>query len=209
MEITGRERNAPHATVPAAELTITRAGPAPGADSPARMTPFPSGAPTPSIQRNRIVSIFERKQRLIKTRLQMKIILTFVGLAIVATVFQVVLVNKSMTAIAQRMPQEGDLLLSELPGVIRSTAMLGIAFLVPFMIGVGLVLTNRIAGPIYRFEQYLTQVATGQHDGPVTIRKGDELQELAERINLAVRALEQGEKVPERQRLGKQKKSAA
>ena len=164
---------------------------------------------SPSIQRNRIVSILERKQRLIKTRLQMKVILTFVGLAIVATVFQVVLINKSMTAIAQRMPQEGDLLLTELPSVIRSTALMGIAFLVPFMIGVGLVLTNRIAGPIYRFEQYLGQVATGQHEGPVTIRKGDELQELAERINTAVRALEKGEKAPERQRLGQQSRKAA
>lgn len=133
---------------------------------------------------------FHRKRQLIKSRLQLKLILSLMGVACLATLFQIILVNRAMTELSARLPREGDLLLQAIPGIVRSSVVLTIAFLVPFMMGVGLVLTHRIAGPIYRFEQYLASVAAGEHTGPCKIREGDELTELCDSINVAVAALE-------------------
>jgi len=53
----------------------------------------------------------------------------------------------------------------------------------------GILLTFRLAGPIYRFEQYLRSVARGEQIGPCKIRKGDELQFLCDAINDATEPL--------------------
>ena len=151
----------------------------------------------------------ERKKRLVKTGLQLKVILTFIGIAVVASLFQVVLLNRSMAELAERMPHDGDLLMAELLPIARTNIGLSLAFLVPFMLGMGLILTHRIAGPIYRFEAFLEQVIRGENDGPVRIRKGDEFQELANRINETVAALEMRKPKTDRVRIGKQGRSEA
>ncbi|MHC4375654.1 MAG: hypothetical protein ACYS26_03545 [Planctomycetota bacterium] len=133
---------------------------------------------------------FHRKRQLVKSRLQLKLILSLMGVACLATLFQIILVNRALSELGAQLPREGDLLLQAIPSLIRSSVMLTLAFLVPFMMGVGLVLTHRIAGPIYRFEQYLTAVAAGEHKGACKIRQGDELQDLCDAINDAVSALE-------------------
>jgi signal peptidase II len=133
---------------------------------------------------------FHRKRQLVKSRLQLKLILSLMGVACLATLFQIILVNRALSELGAQLPREGDLLLQAIPSLIRSSVVLTLAFLVPFMMGVGLVLTHRIAGPIYRFEQYLKSVAAGEHTGPCKIRQGDELQELCDVINEAVAALE-------------------
>lgn len=152
---------------------------------------------------------FKRTRLLIKTRLQIKVILTFIGVSAVAALFQVFLLSRSLSLLAERMPKEGDLLLDELPGIVRSASLLSLAFLVPFMVGVGLVLTHRIAGPIYRFETYLGQVVRGEASGPVRIRKGDEFQELCTLINDAVSAVEARSSKQDRLVLGQRSRSRA
>jgi signal peptidase II len=53
----------------------------------------------------------------------------------------------------------------------------------------GILITHRIAGPIYKFERYLESIARGEEQGDCKLRKGDELHDLCERLNTAVRAL--------------------
>jgi hypothetical protein len=148
---------------------------------------------------------FKRSRMLVKQRLQFKVILTFIGISSVAALFQVYLLSRSLGLLAERMPKEGDLLLHELPMIVRSSTLLSLSFLVPFMAGVGLVLTHRIAGPIYRFETYLSQVVRGEHTGPVRIRKGDEFQTLCTLINDAVGAVESRSEKSDRQVLGQKR----
>jgi hypothetical protein len=64
---------------------------------------------------------------------------------------------------------------------------------------VGVLSTFRIAGPIYRFEQYLRQVVKGEAEGPCRIRDGDELWDLCDLINQATAPLRMrhGEDEPE------------
>jgi hypothetical protein len=148
---------------------------------------------------------FKRSRLLVKNRLQIKVILAFIGISSVAALFQVYLLSRSLSLLAERMPKEGDLLLNELPMIVRSSTLLSLAFLVPFMAGVGLVLTHRIAGPIYRFETYLGQVVRGEQSGPVRIRKGDEFQDLCTLINDAVSAVENRSSKTDRQILGQRR----
>jgi signal transduction histidine kinase len=61
--------------------------------------------------------------------------------------------------------------------------------LLPTMLVVGILVTHRIAGPVYRFEQYLGALARGENPGPCHIRRGDELQELCQQINAAFETL--------------------
>ncbi len=54
-----------------------------------------------------------------------------------------------------------------------------------FVIGVGLsiLVSHRVAGPIYRFEKIFDKLLEGDLKQKVFLRKNDELQELAEKIN--------------------------
>ena len=133
---------------------------------------------------------FERKRQLVHARLQLKLILSLTGVACLASVLQIALVHRAISELGAQLPYEGDLLLKAAAGIMRSSLLLTLAFLVPLMMGVGLFLTHRIAGPIYRFEQHLRAVASGMHAGDCRIRRGDELHDLCDSINAAVRALE-------------------
>lgn len=58
-------------------------------------------------------------------------------------------------------------------------------------IGFSILVSHRIAGPIYRFEKVLDRLAKGELDYNVSIRKKDELQELAQKFDKAVQYLRQ------------------
>ena len=56
-------------------------------------------------------------------------------------------------------------------------------------LSVGVLFTFRIAGPVYRFEQFLSAVVRGERPRDFRLRKGDQLTELAALINDATRPL--------------------
>jgi signal transduction histidine kinase len=124
-----------------------------------------------------------RRQRLIKSGLQLRLIAVFLGLAAISGALQVILINRSILSLARHNVVRDDALLKALPDILTSNLLLTLGFLVPLMGYVGLLLTQRIAGPIYRYERYLDSVVAGEHRGPCKIRKGDELQDLCDRIN--------------------------
>ncbi|MFA5411112.1 MAG: hypothetical protein WC321_04530 [Candidatus Omnitrophota bacterium] len=45
------------------------------------------------------------------------------------------------------------------------------------------ILSYRIAGPVYRIEKELEERITGSKQGPITLRRNDELQSLVEKVN--------------------------
>jgi methyl-accepting chemotaxis protein len=67
-----------------------------------------------------------------------------------------------------------------------------LAFVTPLVIFIGLVLSNRIAGPIYRIQKYLRRVSSGNLDNELKLRKNDELQDIAGSINDLVSRLRSG-----------------
>jgi len=130
-----------------------------------------------------------RKIRLIKPRLQTKIILNFVCLALVASLAQVIIVSNSLLNIAPEMNEGAAVLRERMPHIMANALTWSLGLLVPFMTGLGVVLTFRVAGPTYRFEQFMKSIARGEDPGVCRIRERDELHELCDAINEAVTVL--------------------
>ena len=128
-----------------------------------------------------------RVRKLSKPRMQLRLTLTFVSLAVFASLSTVILVESVMSqALADAGVDAQNI--DTLGSILR--AMIGtLLVLVPVMTAVGIVVTNRIAGPVYRLETHLAEIARGAHPEPCRLRKGDELQDLCEVMNEAVDTL--------------------
>jgi methyl-accepting chemotaxis protein len=135
---------------------------------------------------------FWRRKRLIKPSLQLKLIVTFAALFASVFLLQTLLMHWQLAELGV---DRQATVPSEVVSVIVGR-MQWLAFLVclPLTLIVGVAVTFRWAGPIYRFEQHLAAIARGENVGPCRIRKGDELHDLCTRINEAVDALRAGQR---------------
>ncbi len=141
-----------------------------------------------------------RRKKLIKFPLQMRLVATFLAIACAAALFQVFLLNRSIMSLVADLPKEGEIVLNQLPTLLLINLGLTFAVLFPIMVMVGIAVTHRIAGPVYRFEQHLDAIARGEHPGECRIRTNDELHDLCEKINRAVARLREDAEVAERMR---------
>ncbi len=77
-------------------------------------------------------------------------------------------------------------LLFDIVNKVNLVLLLRLIFLSPMVILIGLVLSNRIAGPIYRIRRFLDKVYDGHYECTLKLREKDELQDLAESLNQLV-----------------------
>jgi methyl-accepting chemotaxis protein len=145
-----------------------------------------------------------RRDKLVRPRLQLRLILVFLGVALFALLFQFALFAAVLSNLATDLPQDGAILLEESTGVAITILVVSLSVLLPLSFFVGVLATFRIAGPIYRFERHLEAVAAGEDPGPCKIRTGDELHELCDKLNKALERMRQAgafrrqpERVPE------------
>lgn len=131
----------------------------------------------------------KRRIKIIKPRFQLKLVGTFVGLAALAVLLQAVLLAHRLVQLSGDLPAGGPYLFDALPGLLGEILLFAFGLVLPLIFAVGVLVTHRIAGPVYRFEQHLRAVARGEDVGPCRIRSGDELVELCELINQAVERL--------------------
>jgi hypothetical protein len=125
----------------------------------------------------------KRRIKIIKPELQLKMICIFVGLSALGILLQSVLVAHRLNQLSADIPVGGQYIVDALPGLLAEIIVFTFGLVLPLIFAVGVLVTHRIAGPVYRFEQYLGQVARGEDVGPCRIRKGDELQDLCSAIN--------------------------
>lgn len=130
-----------------------------------------------------------RLRKLSRPGLQLKLVGSFLGMTATALLLQFLLLGGKLTSMMAQIPRHGGDLAEEVPGLLLSVLGLSAVVVLPLMFGLGVVLTHKIAGPVYRFEEYLGQIARGEKVGPCRIRKNDELQELCRRLNSAVARL--------------------
>lgn len=130
-----------------------------------------------------------RWNKLIKPRLQMRLVLVFAGISVTSLLMQFLLMQSCMVDLASRMPTGGEYVFDTLPDMLQSVLITSLCVILPLILGVGVLVTFRVAGPVYRFEQYMKHVAAGESVGPCRIRKGDELQELCDAINSAMASM--------------------
>lgn len=131
----------------------------------------------------------QRTVRLVRPGLQLRLILSFAGVASLALGLQFVLFMSALARAANQLPSDGSILQARTTGILIGVFVTSFALLLPALFGIGLVLTHRIAGPVHRFEAFFEQLARGERPAPVHLRKGDELQELGQLINRATAPL--------------------
>ncbi|MBK7875519.1 MAG: HAMP domain-containing protein [Planctomycetes bacterium] len=132
-----------------------------------------------------------RRQRLIQPRLQLRLVSSFVGLSVLALALQFILLAAMLTNIASELPQDGPFLMQELPSMLWWVLLLSVGLCLPLTFCVGVIVTFRIAGPLHRIQKHLEALARGEDPGECTLRKDDELKDLARALNEATRALRQ------------------
>ena len=67
--------------------------------------------------------------------------------------------------------------------LINIRIIISILLVTPLIAMIGVYLSHKIAGPIFRMERYVNEMATGNLQTRLILRKGDELLSLAEGIN--------------------------
>jgi len=128
---------------------------------------------------------FKRKQYIIKRGLQFRFVGIVFALALLAsavtgyTVFATgwTLLGEKLTNVY---PQ------GRLVAIFRTTNMAlarNLFFASPFIFLLGFLFSHRIAGPVYRIEKTIYEIARGNLRLRIRLRKGDELRDLADIIN--------------------------
>ena len=128
----------------------------------------------------------QRRDRLVRPCLQLRLILAFLGVAAMALLLQFVLFASVISTAASELPQDGQILLERTTGLSITIFLVSLGVLLPLCFFVGVLVTFRVAGPLYRFEKYFESVARGEDPGTCRIRKGDDLQELCTVLNAAM-----------------------
>jgi hypothetical protein len=140
----------------------------------------------------------KRRIKLIKPRLQLHLIAAFIGLSALGFLLQALLIAMRLSERAAFLPTNaGNALIEMIPRLPLEVLLLSFGILLPLTFAVGVLVTFRIAGPVFRFEQFLKEVINGTQIGPCRIRRGDALHELCDLINEATEPLRQSRTGPQ------------
>lgn len=72
---------------------------------------------------------------------------------------------------------------------VNLALLIRVLLLLPFVVVISILLSHRVAGPIYKMEKYLTEVAQGDFSALIQLRRRDEFKALAEVINVMTKNL--------------------
>jgi len=127
-----------------------------------------------------------RNRKLIKRSFQLRLVGACMGVTTLALLLQFLLLSFFVTKRAGELGQAGGVLADQLPGMLILVLGLTLAVILPVVIMVGIQVTFRFAGPIHHIEQYMLARGRGEKRGQLKLRKGDELQFLADAINVGL-----------------------
>lgn len=142
----------------------------------------------------------QRRIKLIQPRLQLRLILSFFAISLLALLLQLLLFVCSLAELASDLQVEGPILLERITPQVVSIFLFTIGLLVPLTLIVGTLLTFRIAGPLYHFEKFLGEVIRGEKPEDCRLRQGDQLVELCDLLNRATAPLRARENEAESKR---------
>ncbi|MFT5463098.1 MAG: hypothetical protein ACI8QS_001984 [Planctomycetota bacterium] len=127
-----------------------------------------------------------RKIKLIDPAFQLRVVAVFAGLSVLSFLLQGLFITSRMNERSLALAGQE----SASPSIWVELFVLSIGLFLPLTIGVGIVLTHRIAGPAYRMEQHLRAILRGEELGICKLRKGDELQGLCDVMNQTITHLQ-------------------
>jgi len=136
-------------------------------------------------------SRFTRKHFLIARKFQLKYALLIVAfMFFIATFTSASVYYTSLTIMGDKL--EAVYPQGRLVAIINEVNMQLIKqmlLFVPIVTMLAVLLSHKVAGPVYRMEQYLGEVAKGDFSSLLKLRRGDELKNLAEAINRMTKGL--------------------
>ena len=126
---------------------------------------------------------YKRTRKLIQPKFQMKIAFACLGIAVMATLVLTVLLNQVVLDFADKGWIDSARVEQEWIGVLMTKLLIALAVLTPRTLARGVILMHRVAGPLYRFRQFMGAVARGEHPNDCKLRKNDELMDFCELLN--------------------------
>ncbi len=156
---------------------------------PTTSDPARDSHPSPSTSK----PTYKRRSKTPKLRLQLRLLWPLLGLFVLVTVLQGLALGAELYTFANTLPSDGPQVGEAVPGILLKSVLLSVALLFPALLLVGIHVTFRIVGPLYRFERHLQAVASGEWPEPCRIRSSDELQNFCVLLNEGLQsAYEQG-----------------
>jgi len=136
---------------------------------------------------------FKRRQTYIKKDFQTRFIVKFVLILVAGGLLSVGLTflntQDSLTAVyANSRLTIQNTSLAIMPSVVFTTLITTLALGVVVIV-VTLLVSHKIAGPMFRFEKDINRIAQGDLQSRIHIRKGDQFQEMAMALNRMVESI--------------------
>jgi methyl-accepting chemotaxis protein len=133
-----------------------------------------------------------RLRKLVHPRLQLRLTLTFVGLAFMALAFQFVLFVSVMSETLDRTPGAFADNFASVAGAYQRVFLTSLLVVLPLTALVGVMTTFRIVGPLFNISRFLKRTLAGERPEDCRLRSGDEYQDLCELVNQVTANLRQG-----------------
>lgn len=126
---------------------------------------------------------------LINERMQLTLTIRFLILSVIFTIFIGMLMFFVIWPVVRIYipPALVTVMIQQLISKLYSTSFI----LLIIIAGFSIILTHRIAGPVYNLEKTLDKLNQGEDVNLIKLRDGDELQELAIKINQVITCMKQ------------------
>lgn len=133
----------------------------------------------------------KRRQYIVSKKFQLKYVGLILGLMfLTAALCSYVVYYSAMLSMGQKLANvypQGRLI--AIVKMVNFRIFLSVILLSPVVVVIGIFLSHKIAGPIYRIEKVLANMASGDLSGRIVLRKGDEMLSLADSINKLTESL--------------------
>ena len=130
-------------------------------------------------------SIFRRTRFMISTHFQLRFVwLILLMIFFTAAVCSYTAYYTGMIAFVEKLSNiypQGRLI--AMVNMVNFRIFINILLLTPIIALIGLYLSHKIAGPIYRMEEHLADMVSGNFSSHLVLRQGDELVGMADKIN--------------------------
>ncbi|MEA1867986.1 MAG: hypothetical protein U9N19_07810 [Thermodesulfobacteriota bacterium] len=133
-----------------------------------------------------------KKQRklhnyLIKRKMQVRITAKFVFFALISSLLSGIMVYLTLwPTLSKLIPPD---VFPILQANIVFTMFCASVPIVLIIFVSGIIITHRVAGPLYNIENKLDKAIRGEDIGLICLRKGDELEDLAQKVNTLLQKL--------------------
>lgn len=124
-----------------------------------------------------------RKRKLILNGLQLKLTFYFLAVSTLAFLFQLVIFWANTSSIAVQLPNDSAIFYHHYHSMLFKAVLATFGLILPLAFAMGILITFRVAGPVYRMTRFLEEVQRGDKPDDCRIRKDDELQDFCQLLN--------------------------